>query len=82
MKRYILVGVCALIVVGLVLYLAPPAKTNQTAPAPAPGSGSRVVVTPDGKLMPLPDTYGNVLIVSGAKVTNNGSASNAAPTAR
>jgi len=82
MKRKLAVAVCALITVGLVLYLAPPAKTNLPAPPPAPGSGSRVVLTPDGKLVPLQDTYGSVLIVSDAKVTNNNSASKAVQTAK
>jgi hypothetical protein len=82
MKRNLAVGICALLTVGLVLYLAPPAKSNRAAPAPTPAPTSRVVATPDGKLMPVPENYGSVVIVSGAKLTNDGSASSAVPAAK
>ena len=73
MNRRLVVGLCALLALVLVVFLGMRARRKQLAPAP----GNRVVVTPDGKLMPVPNGHDAVWVVGSFKGTNNVSVSNA-----
>jgi hypothetical protein len=76
MNRKFLVGCGSLVVVVIAVISLGRGDGRKQATVP---TGSRIVVAPDGKMTPLPDTYGSVLLVSRVGTNDQGSVSNATP---